>query len=277
MANNLMEEDPAPGADVAPEDIGYDPGMGIQAPPGFSAPTTSESFLPNPLQPAPAVLPPSQGGPIPTRGWEQQPPASSQPQGFSATPFIRDVFERGIGGTKEAQAAITQALQLEGILGFDADRKAGVPVAEAMAKWAPKMYATHPNVAIDALRHQAPPFVPTKLNVAGQDMFMMGPGHAQFAPKQASEGLKQSDRMHGLVAEAARLKDAIASEDNQAQEQEYRKQYKEVLGELHKLTTPQGAGSASGGVRVRDKKTGKTFRYMGDAAHVPTDQYDILK
>ncbi len=274
---DVMEEDQAPGADVAPEDIGYDPGQGrIAAPPGLGAPTTSEPFLPNPVQPPSPVLPPSQGGPIPARWWEQQPPASAQQQPFSATPFIRDVFEKGIGGTKEAQAAITQALQLEGILGFDADRKAGVPVAEAMAKWAPKMYATHPNVAIDALKHQAPPFVPNMTNVGGTDLIQMSPNRFSFKPQPQGLGLKPSDQMHGLVAEAARLKDAIAGEDDPAQEKAYRQQYKDVLGRLHQMTSPSGAKGVEG-VRVRDKKTGKTFRYMGDAAHVPTDQYDILK
>lgn len=244
-----MEEDAPPGADVAPEDIGYDPGQGrIAAPPGLGAPTTSEPFLPNPVQPPSPVLPPSQGGPIPARWWEQQPPASAQQQPFSATPFIRDVFEKGIGGTKEAQAAITQALQLEGILGFDADRKAGVPVAEAMAKWAPKMYATHPNVAIDALRHQAPPFVPTKLNVGGQDLFMMGPGHAQFAPKQASEGLKQSDILHGTTAELNALAKAIEREDDPVRQESLKKQYSDALGRLQGMTqsrqTTQGGGAS---------------------------------
>lgn len=91
----------------------------------------------------PNALPPSQGGPVPEQWWLKQPPQIAQQQPWSATPFVQAVFSEGIAGTKEGQAAITQAIRLEGILGYDADVKAGMSVPEALQKWGPKMY--YPN------------------------------------------------------------------------------------------------------------------------------------
>lgn len=273
---DIMEEDAPPGEGIAPEDIGYDPRIGsrVAAPPTPDAAPDIQA-LPTPYQGEHALLP-SEGAPLPEKWWLPSPPQGARSQPFSATPFIRDVFEKGIGGTKEAQAAITQALQLEGILGFDADRKAGVPVAEAMAKWAPKMYAQHPNVAASFARKPPAPFVPTEATVGGQKLIQVSPNRFAFPQKAPAEGLKASDVLHATTSELNALQKAIAIEDDPAQEKVLRQQYRDALGRLQGMNQSR-QGGAGGGIRVRDKKTGKTFRYMGDPSHVPTDQYDLLK
>lgn len=81
-----------------------------------------------------------------------------------------------------AGPAITQALRLEGLLGFDADRKAGVPVAEAMAKWASKLYADHPSVIASLSKRPPVPFTPSEVMVGGHKMIQTSPNRVSFPP-----------------------------------------------------------------------------------------------
>lgn len=89
---------------------------------------------------------------------------------------------------EQATKAIEAATRLEGMLGFDADRKAGVPMMEALSKWSPKLYFNHPS-AIAQLQKQAnttphQPFAPTETMVGGQKLIQMSPNRFAFAPNQ---------------------------------------------------------------------------------------------
>jgi hypothetical protein len=139
-----------------------------------------------------------------------------------------------------AGPAITQALRLEGLLGFDADRKAGVPVAEAMAKWASKLYADHPSVAAALSKKPPTPFSPTETQVGGQSLIQMSPNRFSFKPKATGEAaLKPSDVLHATTAELAQLSKAIdqaAEARDQTAVRALRLRHNEVLNRLHDMT-----------------------------------------
>lgn len=232
--------------------------------------------LPAPYQGEQAPQP-SQGGPLPAQWWIKQPPPSAQP--WSALPFARAAFSQlppNIAGP-----AITQALRLEGLLGFDADRKAGVPVAEAMMKWAPKLYADHPSVIAQLSKRPPVPFVPSEANVAGQSLIQVSPNRFAFKPKapppafaptEAQVGdqrliqmspnrfafppnkggavdLKPSDVLRATTAELTQLSKAIdqaAESGDKNAVRTLRLRHNEVLNRLHDMT-------ANGGLKAPKK------------------------
>lgn len=67
----------------------------------------------------------------------------------------------------QAMQAMQMAIQLEGMLGFEADRKAGIPMQDAMAKWAPKIYFRNPASMPGAIKAFAPPPTPRAVNIPG--------------------------------------------------------------------------------------------------------------
>lgn len=235
-----------------------------------AGPTVTD--LPAPYQPPSDVLQPSQGGPVPANWWLPQPPVSAQ-RSWSAAPFARAAFSQLPPNV--AGPAITQALRLEGLLGFDADRKAGVPVAEAMAKWAPKLYADHPSVITQLSKRPPVPFVPSEAQVGGQSMIQVSPNRFAFKPKApppafaptetqvgdqrliqmspnrfafppnkgANADLKAADVLRATTAELTQLSKAIdqASEArDQPAVRALRLRHSEVLNRLHDMTTGGG-------------------------------------
>ena len=56
-----------------------------------------------------------------------------------------------MAANKELEASYTKAMQLEGSLGFAAAVQAGVPVQQALAQYAPKMYWNNPSASSHAL------------------------------------------------------------------------------------------------------------------------------
>lgn len=153
--------------DQAPPDMSR-----VAAPPQNGPADIQE--LPAPIQPPSEFVQPSQGAPLPEKWWL---PSVPQQKPWSALPFAQAAFSQLPPNV--AGPAITQALRLEGLLGFDADRKAGVPVAEAMSRWASKLYADHPSVAA-SLSHA--PFTPKEVDVGGHKLIMTGPNRASFPP-----------------------------------------------------------------------------------------------
>jgi len=105
----------------------------------------------------------------------------------------RDELQAQINAQQQAtsvQAArgIERAMQLEGVLGFDADRKRGIPVQEALMKWAPKMYFKNPATVAGIARSyaQSQPFTPTETTVGGQRLIQVSPRQFKFPPAQAA-------------------------------------------------------------------------------------------
>src|SRR6185436_7446502 len=88
--------------------------------------------------------------------------------------------------TGQAARGIERAMQLEGALGFDADRKRGVPIQEALMKWAPKMYFRNPAAVARISRDftQSQPFTPTETEVGGQRLIQVSPRQFRFPPQQ---------------------------------------------------------------------------------------------
>lgn len=79
---------------------------------------------------------------------------------------IRDLYNAV--PAKEANQAVEMATRLQGVLGFDADVKAGVPTVEALRKWAPKMYFNHPGAVSRLIQPPATPFQPSTTTVGGE-------------------------------------------------------------------------------------------------------------
>lgn len=125
----------------------------------------------------------------------------------------------------QAGRGIERAMQLEGVLGFDADRKRGIPVQEALMKWGPKMYFRNPSAVArmvrDANRPQPqPPFIPTEAEVGGQRLIQMSPNRFQMVrpPKPPpSQELSSSQKLQVYKAQLSALdqpmKDALGDED----------------------------------------------------------------
>ena len=112
---------------------------------------------------------------LPPRWWEQQ--AAPPSIDYGRVNALRDLYNRV--PTKEANQAVEMATRLEGILGFDADVKAGIPTMEALRKWAPKLYFNHPGAVSRLVQ---PPFTPTVAKVGGHDLIQMSPQRFQFPP-----------------------------------------------------------------------------------------------
>jgi hypothetical protein len=114
--------------------------------------------LPAAAAPAPAV---AQPGALPDKWWIAPPKAPEIDR--SRVNAIRDLYNAVPPG--EAGKAIEMATRLEGILGFDADVKSGVPTTDALRKWAPKMYFNHPGAVSRLVQ---PPFTPGVTNVGDE-------------------------------------------------------------------------------------------------------------
>lgn len=121
----------------------------------------------------------------------------------------RDFLQSLLAQTPKGQTnqAIERAMQLEGVLAFDADRKSGVPVQEALMRHAPKMYFKSPasvsrlEVGLARNRPAAQPFVPSVTDVGGQQLFQISPQRYSFGPRKATEkpqGLSPEGKLKAL-------------------------------------------------------------------------------
>lgn len=154
----------------------------------------------------------SQAAPQPLPWWIQQADEVAEQRRQEA-----DLQQR-IQQDTSAQAGrgIERAIQLEGVLGFDADRKRGIPVQEALMKWGPKMYFRNPSavarMARDFARPQPQPFVPTEAEVGGQRLIQMSPNRFQMVrpPKPpASQEPSTSQKLQIYKAQLDSLNDPI--------------------------------------------------------------------
>lgn len=132
----------------------------------------------------------SQAAPQPVPWWITQ--ADQEAQRRKDQEELQAQINQQQEGDTSAQAArgIERAMQLEGVLGFDADRKRGVPVQEALMKWAPKMYFRNPSAVARISRDysQSQPFAPTETQVGGQRLIQVSPRRFQVAPPAPAPG-----------------------------------------------------------------------------------------
>jgi hypothetical protein len=129
--------------------------------------------------------------PPPDAYWIPKPAPSAAP----ARDFHREALEtlrpalNAIPHNQLNAASVSKALEmatkLEGALGFDADRKAGVPIMEALQKWGHKMYPNNPAALHAFGKAPSMPFVPTETNVGGQKLIQMSPNRYAFPPSGA--------------------------------------------------------------------------------------------
>jgi len=98
-------------------------------------------------------------------------------------PMLNQIPQSQINA-KTVNDAMEMATQLEGSLGFDADRKAGMPMMEALFKWGGKMKAANVSAMSNAQRaaQAAIPFVPQSKMVDGQKMYQKSLHQWGFAP-----------------------------------------------------------------------------------------------
>jgi hypothetical protein len=137
-----------------------------------------------PALPLPAAAPIAAPRPAAT-GLDALPPnwwiRKEEPQiDYGRVNAIRDLYNAV--PAKEASQAVEMATRLQGVLGFDADVKAGVPTVEALRKWAPKMYFNHPGAVSRLIQ---PPFQPGVTNVGGQNLIQTSPNRYQLLPAPA--------------------------------------------------------------------------------------------
>jgi hypothetical protein len=227
--------------------------------------------LPLPSAPAqPAAQPAGNPGALPPNWWIAPPKAPEIDR--SRVNAIRDLYNAVPPG--EAGKAIEMATRLEGILGFDADVKSGVPTTDALRKWAPKMYFNHPGAVSRLVQ---PPFTPGVTNVGDERLIQTSPNRYQLLPKpmptdigplnarpiQTPEGKvlgyglatksglhprwntedksqpKTSDMIHAYSAQLRGLeKDMEAANfaGDKAKEAEFQRQHQEALSGLYNIT-----------------------------------------
>lgn len=148
---------------------------------------------------APAPVNPVAVNPNAGRAMFQTPPADAywipKPAPAPARDFHREAIEmirpalnaipRNQVNASSVAKALEMATKLEGQLGFDADRKAGVPIMEALQKWGHKIYPNNPSALHAFAKAPAMPFVPTETNVGGQKLIQMSPNRYAFPPSGA--------------------------------------------------------------------------------------------
>lgn len=173
----------------------------VNTPPVPAQPTSRSAFLPGPFDlnaanARDAALSATEGNA--GRSLFQAPPSDAywipKPTPEPQRDFRREAIEalrpmlnqipQSQINAKTVNDAIEMATQLEGSLGFDADRKAGMPVMEALFKWGGKMKAANVSAMSNAQRaaQAAIPFVPQSKMVDGQKMFQTGLHQWQLAP-----------------------------------------------------------------------------------------------
>lgn len=230
------------------------------------APDVTAMPLPAAAAPAPAAA----QGALPDKWWIAPPKPPEIDRG--RVNAIRDLYNAVPSG--EANKAIEMATRLEGVLGFDADVKAGVPTTEAIKKWAPKMYFNHPGAVSRLIQ---PAFAPGITNVGDERLIQTSPNRYQLLPKptptdvgplnarpiQTPEGkilgfglpsksgihtkwnadekslAKTSDMIHAYNAQLRSLDKAIESAGfagDKARETKYQTQRDGVLSALDQLT-----------------------------------------
>jgi hypothetical protein len=189
-----------------------------------------------------------------------QPPVQSGP--WDATQFIQAASrELPIA---EATKAIESATQLEGVLGYDADIKAGVPTHDALTKWAPKLFFKHPAVALRAAAAQ-PQFKPSQVEVGGQSLIQMSPNRFSFAPKGPRTELTPSENLNVMKAQMKGLQDQIKNETDPKKEAALWQQHNALVDQLGGLRAKTAAITSGGGgippapKNAKDRQTGMVY------------------
>lgn len=142
---------------------------------------------------------------------------------------------------KDAGKAIEMAMRLEGMLGFDADRKAGVPVMEALMKWSPKLHFSSPSAQVALMRQagnmSGQPFIPSSTTVDGQKLFQMSPHRYAFPPTSPNDFQPRTVEVDGqkLLQTGPRQYRPADQQDRKDQAAYKRAQYNNVVGELKSL------------------------------------------
>lgn len=116
---------------------------------------------------------------------------------FDSSGFAGEAFQRL--PLDVALKAMEGAIQLEGMLGYDADIKAGVPTSVAISKWSPKLFHRNPSAV-----HQftQAPFQPTVKEVGGHQLIQTSPNRFQLAPQGQPAGPIEAQSVMGPGGEA---------------------------------------------------------------------------
>lgn len=190
-----------------------------------------------------------------------------------------------------ADQAIERAMRLEGQLGLASDIKAGVPMPQALMKWAPKIYWKNPQGLSSLIRAEQamkPPFLPSETTVGGQKLVQMSPNRWAFQPRASEPPI--TSRITGINAELRSLGEEIKALDAVRTTPEVTRQ-KAVLTQRKRDLTASLAemndalrkpssttkGTSGNTIRVRHKKSGKTGTWNGAVETVPTDQYEVIQ
>jgi hypothetical protein len=194
-------------------------------------------------QAAPAPVNPNAG-----RAMFQTPPADAywipKPPPAPARDFHREALEtlrpalNAIPHDRLNAASVGKALEmatkLEGALGFDADRKAGVPIMEALQKWGHKMYPNNPAALHAFGKAPAMPFVPTETTVGGEKLIQMSPNRYAFPPSSANSFVPSVVDVEGtkMMRVSPHTYRPVAPATDKAAAMQKRVQYDNIKGEI---------------------------------------------
>lgn len=216
--------------------------------------------------------------------------------------FLEEQRQRGYiqnlmaqAGPVNANQAVEKAMRLEGQLGFAADVKSGMPITDAMKRWAPKMYWNSPANMLGLARLQEQQKMnAARLSQMAQSKLPSGPitaqeirtpqgevvarfvpgqgGHKYMLPvKPEQEGLTREQQFRVL---AMRLKD-IDNEMKAARELPKKDQEDALNALRNQRLNLYKKINQIGYHRVKNNETGKEFYRAGNPEEIPST-YSVL-
>jgi hypothetical protein len=183
--------------------------------------------------------------------------------------------------TLEASAAMDKARQLQGRLELRALINSGMPLPQAYAQVADKLYGSRaPRAVADLVatagKHQAKPFMPTTWTSPEGVKFTQTSPH-QWTRDVIPKSVKEPNLSPGQKAAAYRAAASAASEEGDT------KRAKEMMAKhdaiLESSEQKKPADLTQAETRLLNKKTGKTQIFPGklDPKQVDPSRFEILK
>jgi hypothetical protein len=166
---------------------------------------------------------------------------------------------------KQAMAGVQQAMRWQGQRGFEEALKRGVPPEQAILDWGSKMFFNDPHNYVNAMKsyRKAPEFTAEIRDVDGVKLLHKSPNTWQALDKGNKDEAAKLDqtiamaKWHAAMTAKAKLPPGMDTEASAAD-----KEINRLEGQLRRTVKTRPPQSA--GVRVRDKKTGKYYRWMGN-------------
>jgi hypothetical protein len=169
---------------------------------------------------------------------------------------------------KQAMAGVQQAMRWQGQRGFEEALKRGVPPEQAILDWGSKMFFNDPHNYVNAMKsyRKAPEFTAEIRDVDGVKLLHKSPNAWQALDKGDKSDAAETKIEQSIIQgdlRSAQMKSANALRThNLKQVDVLDKQIKGLQDRLR--ATVKGRPGTGAGVRVRDKKTGKYYRWMGN-------------